>query len=81
MEPGWRRSSVTIADIDESKHEELEEEDELMTINERLNLRKSRFVIFPDSTFRGFWDMVSFAMILYQGIVLPLKLSFEIDYP
>lgn len=48
-EPGRRRSSITIEDVDKNKHQELEEEDELMTINERLNLRKSRYVIFPDS--------------------------------
>jgi hypothetical protein len=29
---------VTIGDIEDNKHHELEEEDELMSINERLNL-------------------------------------------
>lgn len=63
------------------KTEELEEEDDMLSMNERLNVERSRFIVYPDSNLRFVWDIISFFFILYQSIVLPFKLSFYFDIP
>ena len=49
----------------EENHDELEEEDEQMVLNERQNIVLSKFMIFPDSTLKGIWDMITFVCIIY----------------
>lgn len=67
--------------MEDDKQEDMEEEDDMLSINEKINVDRSRLVIFPDSQFKSFWDMISFAFILYQSILVPFKLSFEVVAP
>lgn len=53
-----------------------EEEDDMLNVNEKMNVERSRYVIYPDSQFKSFWDMLSFSLVLYQSLILPFKLSF-----
>lgn len=75
-----KKSSITIGEIID-KTEELEEEDDMLTMNARLNVERSYLIIFPDSNLRFVWDLLSFCFILYQAIVLPYKISFEFVIP
>ncbi len=63
------------------KTSEMEEEDDMIAFNEKMNIDKSQYILFPDSNYRFIWDLFSFIFILYQAIVLPYKLSFEIEIP
>ncbi len=54
-----------IDDISDDKHKELEEEEDMISVNERFNTDRSKYVLFPDSLFRTIWDMISFALIMY----------------
>lgn len=69
-----------ISEIDDEKHKELEEEEDMLSLNEKLSSERSPFIVFPDSRFRAIWDLVAFMLILYQSIMLPLKLSFNTTF-
>ena len=58
--------------------EELEDEEE-QQMNE-LQIRQSCLVLQPDSPVRAAWDIVLFLMIIYQAIVLPMRISFEMTF-
>ena len=53
----------------------------MISVNERFNSDRSKYVLFPDSNFRTFWDLISFLLILYQSLIVPFKLTFEPDLP
>jgi hypothetical protein len=38
-------------------------------------------MFYPDSSFKSFWDITSFLFVLYQSILLPFKLSFDVPIP
>lgn len=59
------RSTVRIDDVADAKHKELEEEEDMMSLNERLSMEKSAFILFPDSKRRAVWDLIAFLLILY----------------
>lgn len=59
----------------------MEEEDELLSINERLHLEKSKYMFFPDTTARTFWDMITFVSIIYQCMLLPFRIAFNPTFP
>lgn len=43
------KTSLRINDITDDRHKELEEEEDMMSMNERLSYERSFLVIFPDS--------------------------------
>lgn len=43
----------------------MEEEDDMLSINEKLNIEKTKNVIYPDSSFKSFWDILSFLFVVY----------------
>jgi len=43
------KTSLRIDDISDDRHKELEEEEDMMSMNERLSYERSLFVLFPDS--------------------------------
>lgn len=53
----------------------------MMSLNEKLSSERSLLILYPDSGFRATWDIFAFMFILYQSLVLPLRMSFEIDWP
>ena len=53
----------------------------MITLNQKMNIEKSQYIMFPDSNYRFVWDLLSFLFILYQAIVLPYKISFEFEIP
>lgn len=53
----------------------------MMSLNERISLERSKFMLYPDSYKRGVWDILSFLLILYQSIMLPFIMTFEPDMP
>ena len=50
-------------------------EDEFKRIER--NLERSKYTLFPDSTFKQLWDMGSFVLIVYWSLCLPFTLAFE----
>ena len=42
-------------------------------------INKAWGVIYPDSTFKGMWDLVCLISIVYQAIVIPFRLCFNIE--
>jgi len=36
-------------------------------------------VFFPDATLKGVWDLLCLIFIIYQSIVIPFRLCFEVD--
>ena len=58
--------------------EELEDEEE-QQMNE-LQIRQSCLVLQPDSPVRATWDISLFFLIIYQAIVLPMRISFEMKF-
>src|SRR3569833_3907835 len=59
----------------------MEEEDDMLSFNERLNLEKSKGILFPDSSFRAFWDMIVFVCVIYSSILLPIQISYSFVVP
>lgn len=52
-----------------------------MSVNERVSLQRSKFMLYPDTYKRGVWDVICFLIILYQSIMLPFIMTFEPDLP
>ena len=44
----------------------------------RKNIKTSPCTIFPDSSFKTFWDLISFAFTIYQSIIIPFRISFNV---
>ena len=42
-------------------------------------MKKSCLIIFPDSNLRTSWDLLSFFFTIYQSIIIPFRISFEVD--
>jgi hyperpolarization activated cyclic nucleotide-gated potassium channel 2 len=42
-------------------------------------INKAWGVIYPDSAFKGIWDLLCLVFIIYQSIVIPFRLCFEVD--
>mmetsp|Transcript_26768 Transcript_26768/g.25790 ORF Transcript_26768/g.25790 Transcript_26768/m.25790 type:complete len:548 (+) Transcript_26768:611-2254(+) len=42
-------------------------------------INKAKFVIYPDATLKGVWDLVVLVFIIYQAIMIPFRLCFEVD--
>lgn len=42
-------------------------------------INKAWGVIYPDSSFKGFWDLLCLMFIIYQSIVIPFRLCFAVD--
>ena len=42
-------------------------------------INKTKGVIQPDSTFKGIWDLLCLMFIIYQSILIPFRLCFEVD--
>ena len=43
------------------------------------DINKEMGVIYPDSTFKGIWDLLGLIFIIYQSIIIPFRLCFEAD--
>ena len=66
------------------EHEPVEEDDAEMldqqVINEnRKNMKKSAFVFFPDSNLKTVWDLTSFVFTMWQSMLVPYRISFDIE--
>lgn len=72
---------MKIDDIEDNKHKDLEEEEDMLSLNEKLSYERSLFTVFPDSRFKSSWDVVAFIFILYQSLVLPFRMSFDFNFP
>lgn len=72
-----KRSSITIKDVENNIEKDCDEEDELFTLNERLNMVKSKYMFFPDHLLKVLWDFLIFISIFYQCISLPFRISFS----
>ena len=46
----------------------------------RLEIENSCLVLRPDSPIRVTWDLAMFFCIIYQAIVLPMNISFEMAF-
>jgi hyperpolarization activated cyclic nucleotide-gated potassium channel 2 len=42
-------------------------------------INKAWGVIYPDSTFKGVWDLFVLLFIIYQAILIPFRLCFDVD--
>jgi hyperpolarization activated cyclic nucleotide-gated potassium channel 2 len=42
-------------------------------------INKARGVIYPDATLKGAWDLLCLFFIIYQSIIIPFRLCFEVD--
>lgn len=42
-------------------------------------INKAWGVIYPDSTFKGIWDLFGLVFIIYQAILIPFRLCFDVD--
>lgn len=42
-------------------------------------INKAWGVIYPDSTFKGLWDLLCLLFIIYQSIIIPFRLCFEVE--
>jgi hyperpolarization activated cyclic nucleotide-gated potassium channel 2 len=42
-------------------------------------INKAWGVIYPDATFKGIWDLLGLIFIIYQSIIIPFRLCFEVD--
>ena len=71
-----KKSSITIKDIESNIQNDYDEEEELFTLNERLNMVKSKYMFFPDNLLKVLWDFLIFLSILYQCIILPFRIAF-----
>lgn len=52
--------------------------DQVMMNN--IEIENSCLVLKPDSTIRVTWDIALFFCIIYQAIVLPMRISFEMQF-
>jgi len=63
---------------DDSDGENLDENERILENNQRANLKNKGFmVIYPDSSIRAIWDISLFMMIVYQAIIMPMRIAFE----
>ena len=60
--------------VDESSDEEQEE---IIEESNRAEVKRSCGIIYPDSTPRTVWDILLFLFIVYQSLMLPMRISFE----
>ncbi len=42
-------------------------------------INKAWGVIYPDATFKGVWDLFGLLFIIYQAILIPFRLCFNVD--
>ena len=42
-------------------------------------INKAWGVIYPDATFKGIWDLFGLFFIIYQAILIPFRLCFDVD--
>ena len=49
----------------------------LVVVNQ-FGTQKSKFLIDPDSSYKGLWDLFNFLLIVYQSIVTPFRISFDV---
>jgi hypothetical protein len=42
-------------------------------------MQRSKFTIFPESAFKTYWDMIGFAFIVIQSIMIPFNLCFSVN--
>eukprot|EP00347_Sterkiella_histriomuscorum_P000865 403374225 len=75
-----KSSTIRIDKLDMNEASE-EEEDDMLSINEKMNIDKSRHVFYPESFFKSMWDIISFGLVLYQSLILPFKISFTMTVP
>ena len=48
-------------------------------VADHSEINKARGVIYPDATFKGAWDLLCLFFIIYQSIIIPFRLCFEVD--
>lgn len=42
-------------------------------------INKAWGVIYPDATFKGIWDLFGLLFIIYQAILIPFRLCFDVE--
>ena len=70
-----RNGVVTL----ESEDLEFIEDEGMLSAVELLHQSTSYFMISPNSTLKLIWDIVGFGIIIYQSIVSPYRLWFDVD--
>ena len=56
---------------------DLDDEDDIIEKSKKQEVKKSFLAIYPDSVGRAVWDIALFVCIVYQSIMLPMRISFE----
>lgn len=77
MESQHLQNESCTSESDDEPEELEDEEDQQMN---ELQIRQSCLVLQPDSPIRATWDITLFFMIIYQAIVLPMRISFEMKF-
>ena len=49
----------------------------MIGINERDHLIKTKLILFPDSHFRAFSDMIVLLAVIYSSLMLPIQVAFD----
>mmetsp|Transcript_38413 Transcript_38413/g.58488 ORF Transcript_38413/g.58488 Transcript_38413/m.58488 type:complete len:193 (+) Transcript_38413:767-1345(+) len=73
IEPKLVPNTDPFEDRDSSE----DDEDDIIEKSKKEEVKTSAFVIYPDSFGRGSWDIVLFFCIIYQSVMLPMRISFE----
>jgi Ion transport protein len=42
-------------------------------------INKAWGVVYPDATFKGIWDLICLVLIIYQSIIIPFRLCFDVE--
>ena len=55
----------------------MDDEEEIIDKSKKKEVKRSCLTIFPDSVGRAVWDIQLFICIIYQSIMMPMRISFE----
>ena len=50
----------------------------VLSVVSQFNIQRSKYIIDPDSTFKMIWDVLNFIFIIYQSIIIPYRISFDV---
>lgn len=61
------------------EQEQMEIESHILKAVQDIDNKKSRFLINPENYFYTVWDYMGFLIIIYQSIVIPFRVSFDVE--
>lgn len=50
----------------------------VFSIVSQYNSKRSEWIIEPDSSFKMYWDIMNFILIIYQTLVTPYRICFDV---